>query len=190
MAKLGALALIWRYCKMFFTESAARGLIDVIDVIDHAWRPIATSVDSRSAGHHALAAAPPRRHKMPVATAALPPPLLLLLLVGALLGNSSSSIAAAVPERQLELEIENQRLRQLLHLSRSSSSSSSSYSYRPRWDAPNVGSLKGSKPNILIVFGDDVGYADLGAFGHPTARTPNLDHMAATGAKLTQCECC
>ena len=28
--------LIWRYCKMFFTESAARGLIDVIDVIDHA----------------------------------------------------------------------------------------------------------------------------------------------------------
>jgi hypothetical protein len=30
------------YCKMFFTESAARGLIDVIDVIDHAWRPIDT----------------------------------------------------------------------------------------------------------------------------------------------------
>jgi hypothetical protein len=31
--------LIWRYCNMFFTESAARGLIDVIDVIgpDHAW---------------------------------------------------------------------------------------------------------------------------------------------------------
>jgi hypothetical protein len=27
---------------MFFTESAARGLIDVIDVIDHAWRPIDT----------------------------------------------------------------------------------------------------------------------------------------------------
>ena len=31
------------YCKMFFTESAARGLIRVIDVIDHAWRPIDTS---------------------------------------------------------------------------------------------------------------------------------------------------
>jgi hypothetical protein len=28
--------LIWRYCKIFFTESAARGLIDVIDVIDVA----------------------------------------------------------------------------------------------------------------------------------------------------------
>jgi hypothetical protein len=31
---------------MFFTESAARGLIDVIDVIDHAWRPIDTPADS------------------------------------------------------------------------------------------------------------------------------------------------
>jgi hypothetical protein len=35
--------------------------------------------------------------------------------------------------------------------------------------------------NVLIVFGDDVGYADLGCFGHPTSRTPNLDRMAATG---------
>ena len=25
------------------------------------------------------------------------------------------------------------------------------------------------KTNILIIFGDDIGYADLGAFGHPTA---------------------
>jgi hypothetical protein len=39
--------LIWRYCKMFFTESAVRGLIDVIDVIDHAWRrPIGQSAHS------------------------------------------------------------------------------------------------------------------------------------------------
>ena len=46
--------------------------------------------------------------------------------------------------------------------------------------------LRASKPNILIVFGDDVGYADLSCFGHPTARTPNLDKMAAEGAKLVQ----
>jgi hypothetical protein len=40
------------YCKMFFTESAARGLIDVIDVIDHAWRPIDTP-DTPAADYHA-----------------------------------------------------------------------------------------------------------------------------------------
>ena len=43
-----------------------------------------------------------------------------------------------------------------------------------------------SPRNIAIVFGDDVGYGDLGCFGHPTSRTPNLDAMAATGAKLVQ----
>jgi arylsulfatase A-like enzyme len=46
--------------------------------------------------------------------------------------------------------------------------------------------LRASKPNVLIVFGDDVGYADLACFGHPTARTPHLDKMAAEGSKLVQ----
>ena len=86
-------------------------------------------------------------------------------------------------KRQIELEIENERLRQLL-LTRSSRDDA--FGHRPRWIPPHVGRLKASRPNILLVFGDDVGYADIGAFGHPTARTPNLDHMAATGAKLTQ----
>lgn len=40
-------------------------------------------------------------------------------------------------------------------------------------------------PNVVIVFVDDVGYGDLGSFGHPTIRTPNLDRMAAEGLKLT-----
>ncbi len=42
------------------------------------------------------------------------------------------------------------------------------------------------KPNIVIVFADDLGYGDLGCYGHPTMRTPNLDRMAAEGLRFTE----
>ncbi len=42
------------------------------------------------------------------------------------------------------------------------------------------------KPNIILLFADDMGYGDLGIFGHPTIKTPNLDQMAEEGVKLTQ----
>ena len=41
------------------------------------------------------------------------------------------------------------------------------------------------KPNFVIIFADDLGYGDLGCFGHPTIRTPNLDRMAVEGQRWT-----
>ena len=43
------------------------------------------------------------------------------------------------------------------------------------------------KPNVVVLLCDDLGYGDLGCFGHPTVKTPNLDKLAADGARLTAC---
>ncbi|MDZ4402769.1 sulfatase-like hydrolase/transferase [Prosthecobacter sp.] len=40
-------------------------------------------------------------------------------------------------------------------------------------------------PNVVIIFIDDLGYADIGPFGATKQKTPNLDKMAKEGMKLT-----
>jgi arylsulfatase A len=43
----------------------------------------------------------------------------------------------------------------------------------------------GEKPNIILIFADDLGYADIGSFGAKGFKTPHLDKMAAEGLRLT-----
>src|SRR6185295_3365260 len=40
-------------------------------------------------------------------------------------------------------------------------------------------------PNFVLIFCDDLGYADIGPFGAKGYATPNLDRMAAEGMKFT-----
>ena len=42
-------------------------------------------------------------------------------------------------------------------------------------------------PNVVIFLADDLGYGDLGCYGHPIIQTPNLDAFAKQGTRLTQC---
>ena len=41
------------------------------------------------------------------------------------------------------------------------------------------------RPNILIIFTDDQGYADLGCYGNTKNRTPRLDQLAKEGTRFT-----
>lgn len=42
-----------------------------------------------------------------------------------------------------------------------------------------------TKPNVIVILADDLGYGDLSCYGSTTIRTPNLDRMAAEGLRLT-----
>ncbi len=44
-------------------------------------------------------------------------------------------------------------------------------------------------PNVIIIYGDDVGYGDVGAYGATMIPTPNIDRMAVEGLRFTDAHC-
>ena len=59
---------------------------------------------------------------------------------------------------------------------------SSSTAFRKKIDAS-----VSTKPNIIIFLADDLGYGDLGCYGNPIIKTPNIDRFATEGVRLTDC---
>ena len=47
-------------------------------------------------------------------------------------------------------------------------------------------SAQTSKPNIIYIYADDLGYGELGCYGQTKIKTPNLDRMAKEGMRFTQ----
>lgn len=43
------------------------------------------------------------------------------------------------------------------------------------------------RPNIIFILADDMGYCDLACYGNQFVKTPNIDKLAATGTRFTQC---
>lgn len=63
----------------------------------------------------------------------------------------------------------------------------------PRWlwaegapgQAATPATAMAAPPNIIVILADDLGYGDLGCYGHPKHRTPQLDRLASEGLRLT-----
>jgi arylsulfatase A len=53
--------------------------------------------------------------------------------------------------------------------------------------APAWGQTTTAKPNIVVILCDDLGYGDLGCYGHETIKTPSLDKLAGKGVRFTEC---
>jgi len=48
-----------------------------------------------------------------------------------------------------------------------------------------VGASASARPNFIFIYADDLGWGDLGCYGHPQLKTPYLDKMADDGLLLT-----
>ena len=49
--------------------------------------------------------------------------------------------------------------------------------------------IAASKPNVIFILGDDVGYGDVSCYGAHRVQTPNVDRLAAQGLRFTDGHC-
>ncbi len=55
---------------------------------------------------------------------------------------------------------------------------------------PKVVNPHAPRPNVIIIYCDDLGYGDLGVYGGKAIRTPNVDRLAEGGTRFTQYYAC
>lgn len=54
------------------------------------------------------------------------------------------------------------------------------------WGQSFQTSVAAERPNIILVFIDDMGWGDFSCFGNEDAETPNIDRLAAEGVRFEQ----
>lgn len=59
-------------------------------------------------------------------------------------------------------------------------------SSKEKTSSTTIGEMEFSKPNIIYILADDLGYGDLSCFGQTKFNTPNIDKLAAQGMIFTQ----
>jgi len=50
----------------------------------------------------------------------------------------------------------------------------------------SIAQKQSTKPNIILIIADDLGYGDLGCYGQQKIKTPNIDKLATNGMRFTQ----
>ncbi|MFP6764269.1 MAG: sulfatase-like hydrolase/transferase [Planctomycetaceae bacterium] len=50
---------------------------------------------------------------------------------------------------------------------------------------PEVDAASATRPNVVLMLIDNVGYGDIGCYGNPVIRTPHIDRLAAQGVRCT-----
>ena len=54
-------------------------------------------------------------------------------------------------------------------------------------DIQRVNADQNSRPNIIFIMADDMGYGDAGCYGQQQIQTPNIDRLAAEGMRFREC---